>query len=321
MVLSRTRAGGPVELTVNYHTLRFMNWLEDKAPSVMVKITDSYLKGLSKKAWETDPLWKLEPVPSIGIVLPVVNEDLVPCFAAGSVASVAGLRRFVGAKSAELEDGTILEDIDAVVMATGYSCDLSLTPWLNRRSPANYEGPPLPDLFLQIFPPEYADSVAFLNTYNAADCAWVLGELCAMAITQLWAGKSSFPSRKHMEASIKKQAKLNADTWMAHPTAEKGLVRPGEFYRFMHTKAGTGVREALSWGPSGWKFRLRDPEMSKLMGWGITSPHMTRLVDTGKRKAWSDARNAIKRANEEAKLVDKKPNKFRLDTTTNKQAA
>lgn len=318
--MSRTRAGGPVELTVNYHTMRFMNWLEDRSPSTMIKITDAYLKGLSRKAFEIDPAWKLQPVPSVGVVFPVINEALVPCFAAGQIASVDGLRRFVGPRSVELDDGTVLEDIDAVVMATGYSYDLSLAPWLPTRSPPGYKGPPMPELFLQIFPPAHADSAAFLSTYNAADCAWVLGELCAMAIAQLWAGKSAFPSRRAMDASISKQLRLNGDVWTAHPTAEKGLVRPGEFYRFMHDSAGTGVREALGWGPSGWRFKRRDPEMAKLMGWGIISPHMTRLVDTGKRRAWDGAREAIRRANEEAKLVDKKPNKFRLDKAGEKQA-
>ncbi|KAL1863078.1 hypothetical protein VTK73DRAFT_6458 [Phialemonium thermophilum] len=34
----------------------------------------------------------------------------------------------------------------------------------------------------------------------------------------LWAGKSTYPSRKHMESSIRKQLRLNADTWRAHHT-------------------------------------------------------------------------------------------------------
>jgi dimethylaniline monooxygenase (N-oxide forming) len=170
----------------------------------------------------------------------------------------------------------------------------------------------MPRLFLQIFPPEYADSIAFLNTYNATDCAWVLGELCSMAIAQLWAGKSSFPSRERMETSNRRQMAFNASMWRRDHSVEKGVVRAGEFYQFIHAAAGTGLRKALGWGISGWRFSLGDREMAKLMNWGIVTPHMMRLIKTGKRKAWDGAREAIKKTNSEARNLDSVPQRFCL---------
>lgn len=264
-------------------------------------------------SWEIDQAWGLKPSPSLATTLPCVNERLIPYLAAGLITSVAGIAGFSGAKSLGIADGNTLEDIDVVVLATGYTNDMTLTPWVKRSSPANYGGPVLPRLYLQIFPPENAESVAFLNTYNATDCAWVLGELCSMAIAQLWSGKSTFPSQPHMESSINKQQKLNARLWRRTPSVERGAVRPGEFYRFLHSKAGTGLHEALGWGLSGWRFWWRDREMARLMGWGIVTPHMMRLIETGKRKTWSGAREALRRANADAKKTDKPVNKFRLE--------
>ncbi len=156
------------------------------------------------KSLEIDPAWGLKPSPSMSTVLPCINEGLVPNLAKGTISSVKGFRRFTGDRSVELDDGTILADIDTVVLGTGYTADTSITPWLETSTPDKYGGGPLPRLFLQIFPPGRADSVAFLNQYAATDCAWVVAELTSMAIAQLWSGKSSFPSRAVMEASVDK---------------------------------------------------------------------------------------------------------------------
>lgn len=318
-VISRFRGGRPPELDVNYHALRMIESLGDALPSVQAKITGVFLLHMMDKVWEVDPTWGLKPPPSSATTLPCSNESLIPHLAAGLITSVKGMRRFTGARSVEIDDGTVLEDIDAVVLGTGYLNDLTITPWVRTSSPANYNGPPLADLFLQIFPPEHADSVAFLNTFSVLDCPWVMGELSSMAIAQLWTGRSTFPSRSRMEASIRKQQRRNATLWRKDHSAQGREVRPPEFYHFMHRAAGTGVTDALSWGWSGWMFRRRDPEMCRMMGWGIITPHMMRLIETGKRKTWEGAREAIKKANAEANKLEHKPNKFTLDGVRSRQ--
>lgn len=315
LVLSRFRQGLPVELTVNHHAIRVMNYLEDKLPSVNQKLMDHFTRDMMKKSWETDPTWGLDPAPSMATTLPCVNEQLIPNLAAGSVVSVKGLRRFVGPRSVELDDGTVLDAIDAVVLATGYDSDMTIAPWVETTTPTahGYAGPPMPRLYLQIFPPALADSAALLNVYNALDCVWVLGELASMAIAQLWSGRVEMPSREHMEASVDAQLRFNARRVGQNPSAERGAVRAAEFYRFMHETAGTGVREALGWGAAGWRFWAREREIARLAGWGVPTPYVLRLVETGRRKAWTGAREAIRGTNKEAKGLDRTVRKFRLD--------
>ena len=312
LVLSRFRLGAPIELTVNYHTLQMMNQFAKHIPSVYAGLLDYITKTSMDKSWEIDPAWGLKPSPSMSTVLPCINEGLIPNLAKGTITSVRGFRRFVGERSVELEDGTILQDIDAVVLGTGYTADTSVTPWLKTSVPKNYGGGALPRLFLQVFPPENADSLAVLNHYAATDCAWVVSELSSMAIAQLWSGRSSFPSRAEMDASVDKLQELEAKRWRQDHSIQPGAIPAAEFYRFMHTRAGTGVREAMSWGPSGWSFRWKRPEVSKLMSWGVVTPFMMRLVETGKRKTWDGAEEAIKKTNAEAKGLDRTVHKFML---------
>ncbi|KAH8886379.1 flavin-containing monooxygenase 9 [Thozetella sp. PMI_491] len=310
LVMSRFRLGAPLELTANYHILRTINYLDYKIPRLSTWMLDSMTKGNMDKAWEIDPAWGLKPAPSMAATPPCINEHLVPCLAKGTITSVKALRRFVGPRSVELDDGTVLDDIDAVVLGTGYVADTAITPWLKMDMPAGYDGFPLPRLFLQVFPLQYADSIAILNHFEVTDCAWVVGELVGMAIAQLWRGNSPFPSLESMEASYARQQAREVARWQQDHSARPGAAPASEFYRFMHTSAGTGVPEALSWGRSGWGFWWKNREMSRLMGWGVYSPYMMRVLETGKRKKWDGAADALRKVNAEAKALDRTVHKF-----------
>lgn len=75
------------------------------------------------------------------------------------------------------------------------------------------------------------------------------------------------------------------------------MVKQWEYQSFLHEAAGTGM-ENLGWGLQGWKFFLKDPKMSYLMNNGVETAHAFRFFETGKRKAWPGAREAIIHMNE-----------------------
>lgn len=56
--------------------------------------------------------------------------------------------------------------------------------------------------------------------------------------------------------------------------------------------------ENLGWGLKGWRFWFRDPKMSWMMNNGVETAHAFRYFETGKRRTWEGAREAIVRANE-----------------------
>jgi dimethylaniline monooxygenase (N-oxide forming) len=77
-------------------------------------------------------------------------------------------------------------------------------------------------------------------------------------------------------------------------------VRPGPWYTFLNSAAGTGVDENLGYGLKGWKFWMREGKLSNLMMRGVMTPYMYRVFD-GRRRKWEGARDAIVAANEDAK--------------------
>jgi dimethylaniline monooxygenase (N-oxide forming) len=315
IVTSRDRAGPPPELTVNWQTTRLIRWIEQNYPKAYGWLIDLLLRANERKSWEFDPAWGLNTnVPSSLCVLPCMNDDLVPLLAQKRLHSVHGIKRFVGPKSIELLDGTVLEDIDAVVMATGYDFDLKIAPWIKNVPPkSEYGGAGEPELYLQMIPPQYADSAWVLSVFATLDTIWVLGELASMAMAQLWTGKAQFPSQAIMHESIRKQVEYNALLWRTDHSTERGIMRPLEWAAFVHEKAGTGLFESLGWGWAGWKFWWQNRDLSRLMGWGILSPFNNRLLETGKRKAWDGAAEALRKITAEAKGLDAPFRKLTLE--------
>jgi dimethylaniline monooxygenase (N-oxide forming) len=76
-----------------------------------------------------------------------------------------------------------------------------------------------------------------------------------------------------------------------------GIVRPGPWYKFLNSAAGTGVDKNLRYGWEGWKIWWQERKLSNLMMRGVMTPYMHRVFD-GRRKNWDGAREAIIASNE-----------------------
>ncbi len=214
------------------------------------------------------------------------------------------MRRFVGDSKVELIDNTVLE-VDTVILCTGYEPDFSLTPdfsplesWEEKKASKNQT--PLARLYQNIFPPEYADSLAYMNYVALTDGAITVIDVAAMAIAQVWKGGFALPSEQEMNAEIDKHHEwvrsLGRDD-----SVYTGIVRPGPWYAFLNRAAGTGVDENLGYGWEGWKFWMRERKLSGLMLKGVMTPFMYRVFE-GRRKKWEGSKEAIFHANEHVKV-------------------
>ena len=207
----------------------------------------------------------------------------------------------------ELDNGTNIE-VDAVVCCTGYTTSFSLATDLityRRSSGAQTNGtsrtlPPLARLYKNIFSPEYPDSIAFTNNWQAGDGIMALSDLVAMAITQVFAGNFDLPSRDEMEREIDEHH--NWVEWMADGQGTHAeLIDKEPWMDWLHSAAGTGVNENLGYGWQGWKFWLTDRVFCDMLMTGIDSPHIARLFD-GRRKKWVGAREALVKADEDLEV-------------------
>ncbi|KAK0616773.1 flavin monooxygenase-like protein [Immersiella caudata] len=300
---TRYRNGTPNDLVLNWRRRQIGNFFQRYFPRFSRWLADTSLPFLARRSFDFDfdPSWNLEPFPSITLNLPGSFELIFPYLRDGSLTSLRGLTRFTGPRSLELADDTALTDIDAVLLCTGYSADWSaLAPFVSTSQPPvkSYTGPPLYRLYRNIFPPEYATTCALL-CYSAfgKNNGFSFADVTAWAVSNVFRGVEPLPSRAEMESSIDTHQRWIAEECYARePYCDTSMVRQWEFQAWLHKAAGTGM-ENLGWGWKGWKFWWNDREMYGLMNHGVETAHAFRYFETGKRRTWEGAREAIVHVN------------------------
>ncbi|KAL2419358.1 Monooxygenase aurF [Exophiala dermatitidis] len=305
--------GTVLDHTMTYRKTMIQLQMAKWAPGLAEKVSNAFVKGLQDKVFRIRDEWKLSPAPSIAHHIPTISDNLVEELEKGHIDSTVGPSKVTGPSNVELEDGEQIE-VDSIIWCTGYKVDFSLVgefdPTLH--SDAHYnvvhdggrtEKHPLsiPRLYRNIFSLQHPDSLAFAGTAAHPAPIFQTFDLASMAMAQVWKNPGALlPSKDEMMKSV--QRHLN---W-AQSIADRGpfnprLVNAPEWVEWAEDTAGVRVSEQLGYGIQGWRFWLRDPQLCKMLLDGILSPHIYRLFESDRRKAWSGAREAIEKANEQAK--------------------
>ncbi|KAH8671502.1 putative dimethylaniline monooxygenase [Xylariales sp. PMI_506] len=302
-IIRRIRNGTPLDLSITWRRRQINTFFQRNFPGTMKWIADAGIGWLIRQNWaEIDPAWRLSPYPSILITLPVVSDVIVPALKEGTLTSLHGVKRFTGPHSIEFDDGTVIDDVDAVVAATGYGADFTVAPFLETSKPPDYDGPELVRMWMNLFPPKYATSMALCcHSAFGKSNGFSFNDIIAMAISNVFRGAHAVPSEAEMERHVDEHQRWLAAKWRLDQHVSPSMVKQWEFQQFVHDAAGTGM-ENLGWGWKGWKFWLQDPKMSYLMNNGIETAHSYRYFETGKRRTWPGARNAIIHANKTIKV-------------------
>lgn len=144
-----------------------------------------------------------------------------------------------------------------------------------------------------IFPPENADSIALLSNVHLNGPQISGRELAAMSLAQIWAGNSKLPPREEMDVWVSQHQEWLRGKLEEVPQRFKGEMKSLEWHTFIHKMAGTEVYDHVGWSWKAWKLWWNDPVLYKAMVYGVATAHSNRLFETGKRSAWSGARQAI----------------------------
>ncbi|KAF7546689.1 hypothetical protein G7Z17_g8245 [Cylindrodendrum hubeiense] len=252
---------------------------------------------------KVNPSWNLDPAPSIKVVNPVVSDTLINRLHAGAIQSIPGIKRIVGPKEIELQDGKIIE-ADTIICCTGYkySFDLlapQISPAAERSSAwldaTGSKGRPLPRLYQNVFSLKEPDSLAFLGCAWFVTSAFSLADIASMCIAQVWAGRAKLPTQLEMEQWMDQQEKRISSL------AQRGTVIPAsvparDWLIWADKTAGMGVEEHLGWGLKGWLFWLKQGSLWSMLMDGPQTSAAWRLFD-GRRKKWDGARAEIEQAN------------------------
>ncbi|ETS74452.1 hypothetical protein PFICI_14318 [Pestalotiopsis fici W106-1] len=310
VIVPRWNKGTPADLVVSWRKRQIGAFLQRFCPRLARWAAGVGIALLMRRIWGTlDPAWRLAPYPSQLLSVPTSSETIIPALRDGSLTSQWGLNRFIGPRSIEFDNGTVLDDVGAVICATGYEADFDVVPFLEKSRPRNYGGDEIARLWMNMFPPCYADSMALL-CYSAfgKNNGFSFCDVQSMAVSNLWRGVYPLPSRKDMEKTIDAHHEWVASCWRLDDKVDVSMVKQWEYQGWLHEAAGTGM-ENLGWGWKGWKFWFRDPKMSYLMNNGVETAHAFRYFNTGKRKTWPGARDAIIHMNELAKIFPLKEKK------------
>ncbi|UPK97593.1 hypothetical protein LCI18_008528 [Fusarium solani-melongenae] len=312
LVMPRVVNGAPFDHTLTARKAAFAGFLELNFPRFFEWMFNTMCKKMQDKAFKIRPEWKLNPAPPIKHAVPIISDNLVDLLESGDIISVSGLKRVVGPKEVELDDGTRL-DADTIIWCTGYKTefnllDPSVDPTRNTTpkwaASIGSRGKPLARLYQNVFSLDYPQSLAFMGTVAFATGAFPLYDLCSMAVAQVWKGNSPLPSIKEMNRAVDVQHDFICSI-AKDGSAVPGWVRQHEWIAWANKAAGTQVNEHLGWGLTGWKFWFQDRTFYTMLMDGIYTPFLWRVFD-GKRKKWDGARAEIEKVNAYVEVAKKK---------------
>ena len=300
-ILQRMYRGKPLDLYANRYKLLIRDWLFIIAPVQGMAMFDKMATKMADECWSHKPEWNFRPTAPFAVTNPMISERLVPNLENGSLLMVPGVRRIFGKTSVELTDDSLL-DVDAIICCTGYIGDGDLVPEVEFvavpqavQQDGNARIKRVPRLYQNIFPPNNADSLAFMNDWQVGTGICECADVMSMAIVQIWKGGYHLPDPAEMNRAVDLHLEwCRAITGLSMP--DPRIVQEGSWRAFLNRAAGTNLSENLGYGLQGWKFWLIDREFCNLCMTGIDSPHLHRLF-AGRRKKWPGARAAIEAAN------------------------
>ncbi|KIX02730.1 uncharacterized protein Z518_08672 [Rhinocladiella mackenziei CBS 650.93] len=301
-----TEDGRALDQGQNLSFLFFQVFMTTWFPNLFNWLIDKILARMSKKAFAHQPEeWNLSPAPSIATTSPMVADAIYPFLENGFATPISPVKQIVGPKSIQLTDGRVLDDVDTIIYCTGYDFSVPFVP--KEYNPYPVVGGP-PSLYRNIFPlhpdPAVRNSLAFLGQCGFAFPGFVQFELSAMAVSQIWLGRSQLPSLDKMKhwhrdqlawrESVLARSKFDSNFYPV-------FVPLPDQMRWLDETAGTGIFQhfsTFSW--KSWRFWWSDPKFYKLCVSGLFSPSIWRLFDMGRRKPWPDAKRQVIEDNEYA---------------------
>jgi dimethylaniline monooxygenase (N-oxide forming) len=283
-----------------YRKYTILQLMARYAPSLWETTLNSVIKKLQNQVFQVRPEWGFEPAPSIAGQRPLVSDDLVDCLINGTVKSTVGVDRVLDGTHVEMTDGTVIE-VDAILFCTGFTVDYSVvgpdadptrhtTKDWNRAIGSN--GKWLPRLYQNIFSLDHPDSLAFMGNLSFMNPAFFMFDLGAMALAQLWSGKSRFPSIDEMNRHVDAHHQWVIEKATRGPVMPS-IVKSTDWMQWVNETAGTNVDKFMGYTWLGWKMWFSDRKFCNMLMDGLLSPHLYRLFPGTKRRQWLGAEEAI----------------------------
>ncbi|KAI9547806.1 hypothetical protein NQZ68_015072 [Dissostichus eleginoides] len=207
---------------------------------------------------------------------PTVNDELPNRILSGTVQVKPNICRLQGS-SVEFDDGSVVEDVDLVVFATGYRFSF---PFL--ASHVTSVSGNKASLYKYVFPPELErPTLAIIGLVQPLGAIMPISEMQARWATRVFKGCTKLPS----VASMLKDVQCKQETMAKRYVSSQRHTIQVDHLNYMDEIAGLlGVRPNIP------RLLLTDPRLGLKVLFGPNTPYQYRLKGPGK---WAGARQAI----------------------------
>ncbi|XP_071381066.1 flavin-containing monooxygenase 5-like [Centroberyx affinis] len=221
-------------------------------------------------------LYNLKPKHRIFSQHPTVNDELPNRILSGTVQVKPNIRRFQGS-SVEFEDGSVVEDIDLVVFATGYSFSFPFLASHVLSASGNKS-----TLYKYVFPPELdRPTLAIIGLVQPLGAIMPISEMQARWATRVFKGCNKLPSM----AAMLKDVQCKRESMAARYVTSQRHTIQVDFINYMDE-----IAEQVGVRPTILRLLLTDPRLGLSVILGPPTPYQYRLRGPGK---WAGARQAI----------------------------
>ncbi|XP_030061708.1 dimethylaniline monooxygenase [N-oxide-forming] 5 [Microcaecilia unicolor] len=251
---------------------RFLNVMKYTLPSSLV----NWLAELKLNRRFDHANYGLKPQHRVFSQHPMVNDDLPNRILSGTVLVKPNVKKFTET-AAIFEDGTVEENIDVVVFATGYSFAFPFLEESTVKVHNNHVS-----LYKYIFPPDLEKStVAIIGLIQPLGAIMPISELQARWATRIFKGVTKLPTASNMKYDIaQKKEAMNKQ----YVTSNRHTLQVDYINYTDELAMQLGVK------PNIWSLFLTDPKLAREVFFGPCTPYQFRLTGPGK---WSGARQAI----------------------------
>uniref|UniRef100_A0A669D1D8 Flavin-containing monooxygenase n=1 Tax=Oreochromis niloticus TaxID=8128 RepID=A0A669D1D8_ORENI len=221
-------------------------------------------------------LYNLKPKHRLFSQHPTVNDELPNRILSGTVQVKPNIRRFQGS-SVEFDDGSVVEDVDLVVFATGYRFSF---PFLASQvvSVSNNKA----SLYKYVFPPELErPTLAIIGLVQPLGAIMPISEMQARWATRVFKGCIKLPSAAAMLKDVQSKQEAMAQRYV---TSQRHTIQV-DYISYMDE-----IAELVGVQPNIPRMLLTDPRLGMNVLFGPCTPYQYRLRGPGK---WAGARQAI----------------------------
>ncbi|XP_056234724.1 flavin-containing monooxygenase 5-like [Seriola aureovittata] len=221
-------------------------------------------------------LYNLKPKHRLFSQHPTLNDELPNCILSGRVQVRPNICRFHGS-GVEFEDGSVVEDVDLVVFATGYRFSF---PFLASHVVSVSENKA--SLYKYVFPPELdRPTLAIIGLVQPLGAIMPISEMQARWATRVFKGCVKLPSVTAMMKDVQCKQETMAKRYV---TSQRHTIQV-DYVSYMDE-----IAELVGVQPNILRLLLTDPRLGLNLMLGPCTPYQYRLRGPGK---WAGARQAI----------------------------